>query len=47
MAFLNRILNRPAYEKPFLLLVIGHPAKTARVPNIARKPLKEISSFIE
>jgi iodotyrosine deiodinase len=47
MAFLNRILNRPAYEKPFLLLVVGHPAESARVPNIKRKPLTEISSFIE
>ena len=47
MAFLNRILKRPAYEKPFLLLVAGHPAESARVPNIERKPLEEISSFIE
>jgi hypothetical protein len=27
MAFLNRILQRPAHEKPFLLLVVGHAAK--------------------
>jgi iodotyrosine deiodinase len=46
MAFLNRILNRPAYEKPFLLLVVGHPAKRAVVPNIERKPLEAISSFL-
>jgi iodotyrosine deiodinase len=47
MAFLNRILKRPAYEKPFLLLVVGHPADNARIPDIARKRLEEISSFIE
>jgi iodotyrosine deiodinase len=47
MAFLNRILKRPAYEKPFLLLVVGHPAENAMVPDIARKSLGEISSFVE
>jgi nitroreductase len=47
MAFLNRILKRPSYEKPFLLLVVGHPAVGATVPDIVRKPLTEISSFCE
>ena len=47
MAFLNRILDRPAHEKPFLLLVVGHPAEDASVPDIQRKPLEEISSFLE
>lgn len=47
MAFLNRILQRPAYEKPFLLLVVGHPAAGAQVPDIARKELEAISSFVE
>lgn len=46
MAFLNRILKRPAHEKPFLLLVVGHPAEGAGVPDIHRKPLAEISSFV-
>ena len=46
MAFLNRILGRPSHEKPFVLLVVGHPAKGAVVPNISRKPLHEISSFV-
>ncbi len=46
MAFLNRILKRPAHEKPFLLLVVGHPAEAAAVPDITRKPLTEISSFV-
>ncbi len=26
MAFLNEILDRPAHERPFLLLVVGYPA---------------------
>lgn len=46
MGFLNQLLGRPAHEKPFLLLVVGHPAEEAVVPDIARKPLGEISSFI-
>ena len=37
MGFLNKILNRPANEKPFLLLVAGHPAPDATVPDISRK----------
>jgi nitroreductase len=47
MAFLNRILGRPAHEKPFLLLVVGHPAADAMVPDISRKPLEAISTFAE
>ena len=30
MGFLNRILGRPSHEKPFVLLVVGHPAENAR-----------------
>ncbi|MFN2508015.1 MAG: nitroreductase family protein [Chthoniobacterales bacterium] len=47
MGFLNKILRRPAHEKPFLLLVVGHPADDALVPDIRRKPLQEISSFLD
>ncbi len=46
MAFLNRILKRPAYEKPFLLLVVGHPAENTVVPDIHRKDVDLISSFV-
>ena len=45
MGFLNRILGRPSHEKPFVLLVVGHAAESALVPDISRKPLGEISSF--
>lgn len=45
MGFLNKILGRPTREKPFVLLVVGHPADDARVPDITRKPLSEISTF--
>jgi nitroreductase len=46
MGFLNEILGRPDSERPFLLLVVGHPAVDARVPDIARKPLEEIATFL-
>lgn len=46
MGFLNEILDRPKNEKPFLLLVVGYPATNALVPEISKKPLSEISTFI-
>ena len=47
MGFLNEILGRPAdSERPFLLLVAGHPAEGARVPDIKRRPIETISSWI-
>lgn len=45
MAFLNALLDRPAHERPFLLLVVGHPAAGATVPDIGRKGLGEIATF--
>lgn len=47
MGFLNEILGRPANERPFLLLVAGYPAPDAMVPDIRRKPLDEIATFLE
>ncbi|HSF82647.1 MAG TPA: nitroreductase family protein [Anaerolineales bacterium] len=45
MDFLNKILERPANEKPFLLLVVGYPAEGAQVPQIGKKPLREIVTY--
>jgi len=45
MAFLNEILDRPSYERPYLLLVAGYPAPDARVPAIGKLPLESIASF--
>lgn len=42
MAFLARILGRPAHERAFLLLPVGYPAPACVVPDISRKPLSEI-----
>ena len=46
MNFLSNILERPENEKPFLLLPVGYPAKDARVPDLQRKALNEVSLFI-
>lgn len=46
MGFLNHILDRPANERPFLLLVVGYPAEGARVPDIRKKSLESIASFV-
>jgi nitroreductase len=48
MGFLNEILGRPAdAERPFLLLVVGHPAADARVPAIERKESAAIVTWVE
>lgn len=46
MGFLNEIMERPSHEKPFLLLVVGYPADDVKVPDIKKKSLQEISTFI-
>ena len=46
MGFLNEILGRPEQERPFLILVVGYPAAEAVVPDIGRKPLNEIATFV-
>ncbi len=46
MGFLNEILGRPTNEKPFLILVVGYPAENAVVPDIGKKPLEEIATFV-
>ena len=45
MKFLNQILDRPDSERPFLLLIVGYPAVDARVPEIRRKSLSEITTY--
>lgn len=46
MGFLNEVLNRPANERPFLLLIVGYPAENALVPVITKKSLEEIATFV-
>jgi nitroreductase len=44
MGFLAQVLGRPAYERAFVLVPVGHPADDCRVPAEAlrRKPLDEV-----
>lgn len=44
MRFLNGLLDRPASEKPIMILAVGHPAADAEVPAVAKikKPLEDI-----
>jgi len=47
MKFLNAALDRPASEKPMMILAVGHPASDATVPRVAKikKPIDEILSI--
>lgn len=49
MKFLNKMLDRPASEKPTMIIAVGHPAKTATVPAVAKikKPLNDILTVCE
>jgi iodotyrosine deiodinase len=46
MHFLAEILGRPRNERPFLLLVVGYPTADAVVPDIERKLLSDIATFV-
>ena len=46
MRFLGPLLGRPDRERPFLILVVGFPAENARVPDLERKSLEEIATFV-
>ena len=48
MKFLNQILQRPSNERPYVLIVVGHPARTAMVLRAAtvKKYLGQIATFI-
>ncbi len=46
MGFLQRILERPVNEKAFLLIPVGYPAAGCEVPDLKRKPLDKIRSWV-
>lgn len=48
MSFLSKICNRPDNERPYMLLVVGHPASDASIPEHAskKKSLEQISTFL-
>lgn len=47
MKFLNQILERPADERPYMILVAGYPADNCQVPAIEKKALPDIATFLE
>jgi iodotyrosine deiodinase len=47
MRFLSEALGRPAHEVPFILFPVGYPTEGATVPALARKPLEEVSVWVE
>lgn len=47
MGFLKKILKRPENERPYLIVVCGHPTKEAKVPNLKRKSLEHIATFFD
>ncbi|MCY7361374.1 MAG: nitroreductase family protein [Ignavibacteria bacterium] len=46
MNFLQKVLNRPSTEKPYLLIPVGYPAEDAVVPDIKRKKIDDILEVI-
>lgn len=46
MRFLNRLLDRPAEERPHMLIPVGYPAADASVPDLARKPVDEVMVWL-
>ncbi|MBC7918558.1 MAG: nitroreductase family protein [Rhodoferax sp.] len=46
MGFLNMLLHRSENEKPYILLVVGYPKPGCMVPNISKKSLSDIASFL-
>ncbi len=46
MAFLGKILGRPARERAMMLIVTGYAAPNALVPVITKKGLEEIATFV-
>ena len=47
MGFLRDILNRPEHEHAMLVMPVGYPDEAAKVPNLGRKSLENISEFFE
>ena len=46
MKFLSKILQRPANEKPFVLIPVGYPTEDCQVPDLDRKGLEEVAVFL-
>ncbi len=47
MNFLTKVLDRPANEKPYLLIPVGYAAKECWVPDIERRGFDKVVKFYE
>ena len=47
MKFLRDLLNRPEHEHAMLLMPVGYPADNAKVPNLTRKNIEDISEWFD
>ena len=47
MVFLRILLGRPANERAMMIVVAGYPARGAKVPDIGRKALEDIATFLD
>jgi len=46
MAFLSKVLGRPANERPFVLFPVGYPEPGCLVPDLARKSLEDVMTIV-
>ena len=46
MEFLGNILNRPENEKAVLLIPVGYPSESAKVPILKKKSFKDVCTII-
>jgi iodotyrosine deiodinase len=46
MRFLNQILDRPSNERPYVVIPVGRAAPDALVPDITKKDVNEVSTWI-
>lgn len=47
MNFIAKALERPENERPFLLIPVGYPAKTARIPELRRKSKEDVIEYYD
>jgi len=48
MGFLREACERPEWEKPLMIVVVGRPSDDATVPAkaVLKKPLSQIASWL-
>lgn len=47
MGFLREILGRPTSERPYIMFPVGRPAPDCTVPDLRRRSLAQVSTFVE